>query len=183
MTDNALFDIQLINSALKNDKLALSCAELHGLLSGFACTNTVLDDAQILLADHCNQNASLPKNSAEIATQLFERTQSTLDSADFTFALLLAGEDAPLIEQASALSEWVSAFLSGFGLTGSAIKLSRESKEALADLGQIAQLAVDEDEDEQEQAALFEQILEHVKICVLTLHSDCPKQKSVPTTK
>lgn len=183
MTYSALFDIQLINSTLKTDKLATSCAELHGLLSGFACTNTSAADAQLLLADHCNQNTALPKSSAAIAAQLFEHTASTLDSSDFTFTLLTADENAALTEHAGALSEWVSAFLAGFGLTASAIKLSQEGKEALADLGQIAQLAVDDDEDEQEQAALFEQILEHVKICVITLHVDCPKQAPAPTTE
>lgn len=50
--------------------------------------------------------------------------------------------------------------------------MSEEITEALADLQEISQLGIDEDEDLEEQAALFEQVVEHVRMCVLSCHSE-----------
>lgn len=44
--------------------------------------------------------------------------------------------------------------------------------EALADLRDITQLGIDEDDDMEEQAVLFEQVTEHVRMCVLTCHAE-----------
>lgn len=51
-------------------------------------------------------------------------------------------------------------------------QLSEAVTEALADLQEIAQLGIDEDDDMEEQAALFEQVVEHVRMCVLSCHSE-----------
>ena len=45
-------------------------------------------------------------------------------------------------------------------------------------------LGIDEDDDMQEQAILFEQVIEHVKACVLTIHAEFgqkPVQEKAPT--
>ena len=42
----------------------------------------------------------------------------------------------------------------------------------LADLQEISQLGIDEDDDLEDQAALFEQVVEHVRMCVLSCHSE-----------
>mgnify|MGYP000029432786 CR=1 FL=1 len=43
---------------------------------------------------------------------------------------------------------------------------------------------IDEDDDMQEQAMLLEQVIEHVKVCVLTIHTELgskPAKESKPT--
>ena len=68
-----------------------------------------------------------------------------------------------------ALSEWVTNFISGLGLMGMDKKqLSDDVTEAVAALEEIAQLGIDEDEDMQEQAMLFDNVVAYVPECVLT---------------
>lgn len=56
------------------------------------------------------------------------------------------------------------------GLKNSA--LSAEVKEALEDLKEIAQLGIDEDDDQEEQAQLLEQVIEHVRMCAMMIHAE-----------
>ncbi len=83
-----------------------------------------------------------------------------------------AGEEG-LFALADGVSDFVNHFISGMGLAGIAIdKASDDAKEALADLEEIAKLGIDEDDDLGEQALLLEQVIEHVKACVLTIHAE-----------
>ncbi len=67
----------------------------------------------------------------------------------------------------------VGAFIAGIGLVGvTAGKLSDDAKEVLTDLTEIAQLGIDEDDDMEEQALLLEQVIEHVRVCAMTLHAE-----------
>ncbi|WP_025528284.1 UPF0149 family protein, partial [Vibrio parahaemolyticus] len=83
-----------------------------------------------------------------------------------------SGEEG-LFALADSLSDFVNHFISGLGLAGIALNnASDDAKEALADLEEIAKLGIDEDDDFGEQAQLLEQVIEHVKACVLTIHAE-----------
>ncbi|MEK6212573.1 MAG: UPF0149 family protein, partial [Vibrio fluvialis] len=73
----------------------------------------------------------------------------------------------------------------GLGLVGAKLQSASDvAKEALEDLEEIAKLGIDEEDDFEEQAQLLEQVIEHVKACVLTLHAEFgvkPQQDSEPT--
>lgn len=158
---------------LSSDNLAVSAAELHGLITGVLCAG--IDDKTdrlVLLYDYTSQGDIWPNNSKALAETLFNQTSSELNSELLDFTLLLPEDDAILADQAVALADWVSGFLAGFGIAGSTQSPSKESKEILEDLAQIAQLGIEEDVEELDQLPLLFEIREHVRICVLSLYTD-----------
>jgi uncharacterized protein YgfB (UPF0149 family) len=162
---------------LKAAMLAVTPAELHGLLLGMLCGGLNVDDKswQPLLFDYSNDGLAWPIAVQAKAEQLLHFSQQKLNDIEMALALLLPdreGKDG-LFERSDAVAELVNHFISGLGLIALDFRtLSSEGKEALADLEEIAKLGIDEDDDLREQALLLEQVIEHVKACVLILHAD-----------
>lgn len=150
------------------------------------CGGMAVDGEQWLapVSDYANQGDTLTDGakmvvrsvfdaaSAELGglTQtLFTSTAAELAEMEFDVELLLPAEGSELMLRAEALSEWVTNFISGLGLMGMDKKqLSDDVTEAVAALEEIAQLGIDEDEDMQEQAMLFDNVVAYVPECVLT---------------
>ena len=173
MSQSVFSTYQHSQSTLQRDSLALSAAELHGLLTGLLTAGMPTSSPWLgILYDYTNQGDIWPDTSIELAKTLFNETHAALHAELMDFVLFLPEENTSLSTQAEALSDWVNGFLAGFGLAGVSPTLSDESKEALADLAQIAQLGIDEDGEEQEQLTLLMDVSEHARICVLTLQAD-----------
>ena len=186
MSDVKLPAYETLEPMLKEQGLAVTPSELHGLLCGMICGGMAVDGEQWLapVSDYANQGDTLTDGakmvvrsvfdaaSAELGglTQtLFTSTAAELAEMEFDVALLLPAEGSELMLRAEALSEWVTNFISGLGLMGMAKKqLSDDVTEAVAALEEIAQLGIDEDEDMQEQAMLFDNVVAYVPECVLT---------------
>ncbi|GAM67368.1 conserved exported protein precursor [Vibrio sp. JCM 19236] len=62
-------------------------------------------------------------------------------------------------------------------------KASEQAQEALEDLLEISKLEIDPEDDLQEQALLLEQVVEHVKVCVLTIHADLGQKPAETESK
>ncbi len=175
MTDMTLPSYETAAATLKSYQLAVSPAELHGLLTGMICGGLALDNQMWLgpVCDYANEGEPLTDGAKTFTETLFTTTSQELVGGDFDFTLLLPSDEADLFERAEALTEWVSSFMSGFGLVGvNTSQLPEAVTEALADLRDITQLGIDEDDDMEEQAVLFEQVTEHVRMCVLTCYAE-----------
>lgn len=178
-------------SELQTAGLAVNPAELHGLLTGMLSGGLNLSDLswQPMVFDYVSEGMGWPSKSLQLAQQTLDASISELTGTDLDIELLLPDEEASasLFDIADGLAEWVNHFISGLGLVGTELKKSSsETKEALADLEEIAKLGIDEDDDLQEQAQLLEHVIEHVKACVLTIHSEFgqrpqPSEQSSPT--
>ena len=186
MSDVKLPAYETLEPMLKEQGLAVTPSELHGLLCGMICGGMAVDGEQWLapVSDYANQGDTLTDGakmvvrsvfdaaSAELGglTQtLFTSTAAELADMEFTVELLLPAESSELMLRGEALSEWVTNFISGLGLMGMDKKqLSDDVTEAVAALEEIAQLGIDEDEDMQEQAMLFDNVVAYVPECVLT---------------
>ncbi len=186
MSDVKLPAYETLEPMLKEQGLAVTPSELHGLLCGMICGGMAVDGEQWLapVSDYANQGDTLTDGakmvvrsvfdaaSAELGglTQtLFTSTAAELAEMEFTVELLLPAESRELMLRGEALSEWVTNFISGLGLMGMDKKqLSDDVTEAVAALEEIAQLGIDEDEDMQEQAMLFDNVVAYVPECVLT---------------
>ncbi|PSW07837.1 YecA family protein [Photobacterium rosenbergii] len=186
MSDVKLPAYETLEPMLKEQGLAVTPSELHGLLCGMICGGMAVDGEQWLapVSDYANQGDALTDGakmvvrsvfdaaSAELGglTQtLFTSTAAELAEMEFDVDLLLPAEGSELMLRAEALSEWVTNFISGLGLMGMDKKqLSDDVTEAVAALEEIAQLGIDEDEDMQEQAMLFDNVVAYVPECVLT---------------
>lgn len=177
MSEITLPEYQSIAAELKSASLAVTPAELHGLLVGMLSGGLAINDQtwQPILFDYTNEGMGWPSSALALAQSVFQVTVNELTGTSMELSLLLpdeAGEEA-LFALADGVSDFVNHFISGMGLAGIAIdKASDDAKEALADLEEIAKLGIDEDDDLGEQALLLEQVIEHVKACVLTIHAE-----------
>ncbi|MET2849944.1 YecA family protein [Vibrio owensii] len=177
MSEITLPEYQSIAAELKSASLAVTPAELHGLLVGMLSGGLAINDQtwQPILFDYTNEGMGWPSNALALAQSVFQVTVNELTGTSMELSLLLpdeAGEEG-LFALADGVSDFVNHFISGMGLAGIAIdKASDDAKEALADLEEIAKLGIDEDDDLGEQALLLEQVIEHVKACVLTIHAE-----------
>ncbi|EKO3786646.1 YecA family protein [Vibrio harveyi] len=177
MSEITLPEYQSIAAELKSASLAVTPAELHGLLVGMLSGGLAINDQtwQPILFDYTNEGMGWPSSALALAQSAFQVTVNELTGTSMELSLLLpdeAGEEG-LFALADGVSDFVNHFISGMGLAGIAIdKASDDAKEALADLEEIAKLGIDEDDDLGEQALLLEQVIEHVKACVLTIHAE-----------
>ncbi len=184
MSETTLPEYHSVATTLKAASLAVSPAELHGLLSGMLSGGLNSQDAawQPMLFDYTNEGMAWPSQAQQVAQQMLQFSAQELNNDALSLSLLLPDEESDVFEQADALSDWVNHFISGLGLAGAALKkASTETKEALADLEEIARLGIDEDDDLDEQSELLIQVIEHVKACVLTIHSEFGL-RSLPST-
>ena len=177
MSEITLPEYQSIAAELKSASLAVTPAELHGLLVGMLSGGLAINDQtwQPILFDYTNEGMGWPSSALALAQSVFQVTVNELTGTSMELSLLLpdkASEEG-LFALADVVSDFVNHFISGMGLAGIAIdKASDDAKEALADLEEIAKLGIDEDDDLGEQALLLEQVIEHVKACVLTIHAE-----------
>lgn len=175
MSESTFPDYLSIASVLQSSSLSVTPAELHGLLVGMLSGGLALNDKswQPLLCDYTNEGMGWPDKANTIAESLLNHSTLELTGTELDLFILLPNEDAELMQQADALSEWISHFISGLGLVRIDLKkASADAKEALADLEEISKLGIDKDDDMEEQAGLLEQVIEHVKACVLTIHAE-----------
>jgi yecA family protein len=188
MSEITLPDYQTIAAELTSASLAVTPAELHGLLTGMLSGGLATNDQswQPILFDYTNEGMGWPTTALALAQAVFSVTANELTGTSMELSLLLpeeGGEEA-LFALADSVSDFVNHFISGLGLSGvSLTKASEESKEALADLEEIAKLGIDEDDDLEEQAQLLEQVIEHVKACVLTIHAEFGVRPSNESSK
>ncbi len=190
MSEKARPDYLTLASQLQSANLAVTPAELHGLLVGMLSGGLSVTDKswQPLLFDYTNDGMGWPSKVLKLAEVLFCDAVKELTGSGLHISMLLPNDDtdADLPEMADAVSEWVNHFISGLGLANAPVaKASADVKEALKDLEEISKLGIDDDDSFEEQADLLEQVIEHVKVCVLTIHVEFgvkPDQEAVKPT-
>ena len=185
MSDITLPDYLTFATELQSAGLAVNPAEIHGLLTGMLSGGLSLTDKswQPLIFDYTNEGMGWPDRTLKLAQQTLDVTTQELTGSDKELSMLMPDEyaSASLFDIADGLAEWVNHFISGLGLVAVDLKkASSNVKEALADLEEISKLGIDEDEDQEEQAMLLEQVLEHVKVCVLTIHAEFGQKPAEP---
>ena len=175
MSEITLPEYSMVASELQSSDLSVTPAELQGLLAGMLSGGLSLTDKswQPLIYDYTNDGMGWPVRALTVAESIMSVTTRELTGSGMELSLLLPGEDADIFAQADALSEWVNHFISGMGLVNVQLKDAPDDvKEALSDLEEIGKLGIDEDDDLNEQADLLEQVIDHVKACVLTIHAE-----------
>ncbi|CAM4066132.1 YecA/YgfB family protein [Vibrio neonatus] len=185
MSQISLPNYLTVADELKTAEIAITPAEMHGLLIGMLSGGLSNDSEawQSLLFDYTNDGMGWPMACLAIAEQSLKLARAELADDNFELSTLLP-EDQDIQVYAQAMAEWVSHFVSGLGLIDAQMnKASAQTKEALQDLLEIAKLEVDAEDDQEEQAALLEQVLEHVKVCVLTIHTELGRKPAKPESK
>ncbi|OIQ24307.1 YecA family protein [uncultured Vibrio sp.] len=177
MSESTLPEYLSSATELQSAALAVTPAELHGLLTGMLSGGLAPNDKswQPLIFDYTNDGMGWPERALQVAQTVFDATSKELTGTGMELSMLLPDQEASasLFDLADGVSDWINHFISGLGLASAALnKASTDTKEALGDLEEMARLGIDEDDDLEEQGLLLEQVIEHVKVCVLTIHAE-----------
>lgn len=146
-------------------------SEYHGMVSGRLAANSLLQDPnwEESSLDFIGPAENTAGRALSRVLELPEPVAVALRDPDFSFQLLLPGEDWSLDARIAALGHWCEGFLLGLALGGLDRSgwddLSPELAESMTDLAAIAQVEERGDGDEGD----FEQLYEYVRMVVLTV--------------
>ncbi|MBS0056346.1 YecA family protein [Yersinia sp. Marseille-Q3913] len=177
--ENTLPTYQSVALALSQQAVALTPAEMHGLISGMLCGGSKDEGWRVLVHDLTNDGVAFPQTLGLQLQQLHQATQDALENEGFMFQLLIPeGDEITVFERADALSGWVNHFLLGLGMLQPKLaQVKGEVGEAIDDLRNIAQLGYDEDEDQEELAQSLEEVIEYVRVASILCHIEFTQEK------
>jgi uncharacterized protein len=153
---------------------SVAAAESHGCLCGALCTSQQYP-LESWLDELVPESQAHPADDDRATMRLlFSDTVRALRGEEMEFQLLLPDDDEPLVERASALSQWCQGFLYGFG-TGQPVprnELTGEVDEVLRDLTHISQASVETGADAEEEEQAYAEIVEYVRAGVQLIHDE-----------
>jgi len=144
-------------------------AVLHGALSGHLCAGGRWNVTQFIThALDLIENNKPPGQQEKFGfQQLYQSTLQSLESEDMNFIPLIPGNEEALSIRLDALTNWISAFLTGFGSSGQDFSnLTDDVKDILQDLADISQVEVEDYEEAEDD---WYTILEHVRLAAVHL--------------
>lgn len=173
MTAPNLPDYRAVDADIRQQRLAITPAELHGSLCGYLCAGGETQRRRWLASVLADDEGVADVAEGCALDQAYLASASQLESPELEFELLLPDPEEAVAERGEALVEWCQGFLSGFGLAAAAPgKLSEDADEALSDIGRIAASDLSYDDPESDEQAL-EEVAEFVRVAALLLHGDC----------
>ena len=155
-----------LDKLLQQHSIALTAAEIHGLITGLICGGSRDQGWQALVHDLANDGLAFPQAVAQPLRELFDTTFEALDDTEFNFTMLFPDENASIFDHADALAGWVNHFLLGVGVTQPKLTDKKEIAEVITDLRNIGMLGYDEDEDQEELEQALEEVIEYVRVAV-----------------
>lgn len=176
-SENSLPSYQSINTALAQQNVALTAAEMHGLLSGLLCGGCNDGTWVVMVHDLTNDGLAFGYPLGDLVKGLYEETKEELEEDGFSFEMLIPDDDdASIYERVDALGGWVNHFLLGLGMMQPKLgQVKGEVGEAITDLRNIAQLGYEEEDDPEELELSFEEIREYVRMAAMLCHTDFAK--------
>ncbi|VEI66004.1 YecA family protein [Serratia rubidaea] len=163
-----------LSAALNQQAVALTAAEMHGLISGLLCGGNNDTSWRTLVHDLTNEGVAFPQALSQPLQQVYDQIRETLADDEFMFQLMLPeGGAVTVFERADALSGWVNHFLLGLGMMQPKLaQVKDEVGEAIDDLRSIAQLGYDEDEDQEELEQSLEEVAEYVRMAAILCYNE-----------
>lgn len=179
-TTQATFNYAAFLELLNSQQVAMTPAEVHGLVTGLLIGEKEEQKRIALIYDLTNEGIAFSNELRIAVLALSEYSHKALESDEFAFELLLPQTDI-IFDKVDALGEWVNLFLLGLGITQPNIhKMDDESTEIFNDLRHIAQLGYDEDDDLNSVERDLEEVLEYVKMSAIYFY-DLFNQKTKPS--
>ena len=180
---------QTIDTILNEEEGDISAAEAHGIATGMLCvdaTTTAGNWLSELFAE------AMPANeSTAVLTHLFEQTRDLLVCEDYSFDLLLPGEDDNTMdERVEALRFWCRGFLFGVGYAhahaaNESVEDGRVAQRSVADwpgdtggilkdIVEFTKMELTEDNlmGEEEETAAFVEINEYLRVAVFLIRNE-----------
>lgn len=176
---NTVPSYESLTQVLNQQAVALTAAEMHGLISGMLCGGNRDSSWQTLLYDLTNEGVAFPQTLAQPLQQLHIAISDALEDDGFLFQLLLPdGDSISVFDRADALAGWVNHFLLGLGIMQPKLgQVKDEVGEAIDDLRNIAQLGYEEDEDQEELEQSLEEVVEYVRVAAILCHGEFTRER------
>ena len=173
---------EFINHQLLNFGAVHSASELHGMLSGLISVGG--EPKQSEWPDMAREFLDLDEaeyNQEQVAlfNQLLTDTSEDFSDQLLRFLPLLPADDADLARRTEELGAWCSGFLHGAGRIlgqNQEAALASEVAEAVRDIANISQVTLDDDDNPEESEGYWSELVEYVKVAVLTIYSEYKKQ-------
>jgi uncharacterized protein len=168
-----------VSQVLRSLGSGAPAAEGHGCLCGALCINagyTFASWRKELLG------AVEPSEVDEVPLRLlFSGTAAALGEVTEEFTPLLPDDDVALEQRTSALAQWTSGFLYGFGtaLPRGDVELPANVDEVLNDFARVAAATVDVDSDAEEQEHAYAELVEYVRAGVWLLYAELTPLRAV----
>lgn len=177
----SLPNYETLDNLLQQHSIALTAAEIHGLITGLICGGSRDHGWQALVHDLANDGLAFPQTIAQPLRELFDTTFEALDDTEFAFSMLSPDENASVFDHADALAGWVNHFLLGIGVAQPKFADNKEIGEVITDLRNIGMLGYDEDEDQEELEHALEEVVEYVRVAVQLCYITFTEGKKQPT--
>jgi uncharacterized protein YgfB (UPF0149 family) len=171
---------EAITTALKNCQIPLDPAELHGLVTGIlAVTHTIqasITGLQNLMPEPDSDDETIQKGISVLKT-LCAITALQLEDHAFDFHLLLPSDDALLATRTEAVGFWCQGFVSGLGEGGLSLATEHASEltDIIQDLTAISQVDISDVADSEEEEVAYHELVEYVRVVVMTIYTDIAK--------
>ncbi len=161
-----------VAALLASSNIAISPAEIHGLLLGRSSAGAGFAP-EPWLADLAEQLGSLPEGPLQQALLgLQAMARSELEGDELALTLLLPDDTEPLAGRIQALVQWCQGFLSGFGLAAGSRTLGADVMESLEDLAGIARIGAPAEESAEAEHDYME-ITEYLRVVPVLLFTEC----------
>lgn len=165
-----------------------SVSEIHGMICGLLCSETVAEGSSQGLAIFDGHKGPVPKELKLSFLKIMTGLKPTLSDGQLEFALLLADDDSNISERIESLANWCRGYL--FGLVEGGVKefesLSPEANELVHDIIALSELEVDADDESQDQQERhIAEIEEYLKIGVQFIYDElhAPVDTKSPSTE
>ena len=182
MNEQIQFDYLQVNQLVDDYELEISPSQLHGIITGSACTaafNPAATDYLNLIVPYDGLNQIQLGHLGDSLNIYFNQIVRVLDSQMFEFELALPDEDSSSEFRTEELAAWCRGFLIAYRHS---IKndeaLSPDAAEALQDLMEIAFAETGDGEAEELEQALAE-LEEYLRISVQLIFDDLNPTKTV----
>lgn len=171
--NNALPDYAALSQALEQQGVAMTAAEMHGLISGLLCGGNQDTSWTTLVHDLTNEGQAFPLALSQPLDNVYQDSRDALEGDDFSFQLMMPDNDDSVFIRADALSGWVNHFLLGLGMMQPKLGQAKgEVQELITDLRNIAQLSYEKDEDQEALAQALEEVAEYVRMGAIMCHTE-----------
>lgn len=173
--DDQPLDFDDFSNQLLEQGAEQSPAQLHGAICGVLAGGGRQDPEYCLAAVTQVLAMDIHGELADSCLRLAHVTLAALRDEEFDFHLFLPDDEDEIEQRVMALSQWCSAFLTGYALAVAqpgASPLAEETSEILKDMSAIAEAGVDLDEDEEESESNLFELTEYLRFATLNLFMD-----------
>jgi hypothetical protein len=170
---------EVIETALRRAEAPTDAAEAHGSLCGLVCGLGHGGQAAWLaetLADS-QANTAVTRQTEALLNALAVSTRTALGGSEMSFQPLLPDDIAPLEERVDSLAQWCQGFNHGLFVAGRIGAAEPElssgnTAEIVRDFGELAQVAVGNEQADAEGEAAYAELVEYVRVSVQLVYEE-----------